>query len=152
LELILKEAINKLSNLTDDQIRTFTLEQASSCLELFNKMDKAVAAIWQVFKLLDTDTRDVRTLEIINNHASGGVIKSMKAFKAEMSSLFPVNPLEEEKGSSQLINFQTNANIYLEYNKCKTQLKNNQSLVEGRIQALHAEQTAAEPISHCRMQ
>lgn len=148
----MKEAIHTLSNFTVDQIKSFTHEQASSCLEQFNKLNKLIAKIWQTFKLLDTDTRDERTLVLINNHASGSIIKSMAEFKAQVRSIISVQPLEEEKGPSQLMVFQTMAINYLEYNKYKTQLRINQSLVEDRVQALHSEQTAAEPTSECKIQ
>lgn len=150
----MKEQIQALANLTKEQIKNFTLEEADACLEKFKVLNKLVTSIWSIFELFEPGAPKQRTQALINNHASGVVIEQIKKLNALCSGLqFFSSPEEkveegEENTLSNLEKYQTMASNYLECTKCKTQLDNNQTLIETHRQSLLPEENS----ERCKMQ
>jgi hypothetical protein len=139
--------LSDLLNLNSEQISCFNHEKATKTLEMFNEFSKKMNTIWNLFKMLDSDKSDHRTFELLNNHANGSVIKKMAEFKASCRALFSVPESDEDQN---LKVFQKMAESYLEYIKHKTQLDNNQSLVENRAQELDHEENTVVYNNGCK--
>lgn len=145
----MKERIHILSNFTVEQINIMTFEDTTLLLKQFNKLKEGVVQIWQLFKLFDTDASDERTLEIMNNHASGRVIKSIEELKKLSASMFSVDkPLVTETATTDMERYKILAENYLEYKKYKTSLEFKEILAESRLQELSVEQDNTA----CKMQ
>lgn len=148
----MKEQMQVLANLTEEQIKKFTLEEANNHLEKFKELNKLVTSIWSLFELFEPGATKQRTLDLINNHASGIVIEQMKRLQA-LSSHLQFFSSKESKGSSEkslvkedalsnFENYQTMARNYLAYTEYKTQLEEKQTFIETRRQSLLPEENS----------
>ncbi|KTC95925.1 hypothetical protein [Legionella feeleii] len=139
----MKEQMQFLVNLTEDQIKKFTLEETNDHLGKFQALNKLVTSIWSLFELFEPGASKQRTLELINNHASGIVIEQMKKLQALSSQLqffSSEKSLVKEDALSNFENYQTMARNYLAYTEYKTQLDDKQTLIETRRQSLLPEE------------
>lgn len=139
----MKEQMQFLLNLTEEQIKKFTLEETNDHLEKFQALNKLVTSIWSLFELFEPGASKQRTLELINNHASGIVIEQMKKLQALSSQLqffSSEKSLVKEDALSNFENYQTMARNYLAYTEYKTQLDDKQTLIETRRQSLLPEE------------
>ncbi|MFW2569545.1 hypothetical protein [Legionella sp. 29fVS95] len=143
--LTMKEQMQVLANLTEEQIKKFTLEEANNHLEKFKELNNLVTSIWSLFELFEPGATKQRTLDLINNHASGIVIEQMKRFQALSSSLHffsSEESLVKEDALSNFENYQTMARNYLAYTEYKTQLEEKQTFIETRRQSLLPEENS----------
>lgn len=139
----MKEQMQFLVNLTEEQIKKFTLEEANNHLEKFQALNKLITSIWSLFELFEPGATKQRTLELINNHASGIVIEQMKKLQALSSQLqffSSEKSLVKEDALSNFENYQTMARNYLAYTEYKTQLDDKQTLIETHRQSLLPEE------------
>ena len=141
----MKEQMQFLANLTEEQIKKFTLEEANNHLEKFKELNKLVTSIWSLFELVEPGATKQRTLDLINNHASGIVIEQMKrlqAFSSQLQFFSSEKSLVKEDALSNLENYQTKASNYLAYTEYKTRLEEKQTFIETHRQSLLPEENS----------
>lgn len=134
--VIMKELLVKLAGLRAENISAFSTSDAKAHLDLFKTLNQAALNCWELFKLFDSDLRDTRTLEILNNHADGSAFKRVQILKCMTSPLYTNASLVHEGEINSMKIYQDMASFYLEYRNQKETLDKNEALIVGRIEEL----------------
>lgn len=127
-----------LATLTTEQISMFDLEQATSCLESFNKLKDVSTRILALFKLSEANPTDQRVLEVMENFANGTAMKHLNKLRDYTNKMGLFGIVDDSKLPEvlQMIKWAT---LYKVVEQHKTQLGNNTDLLFNRVSELLSE-------------